>query len=54
MGNANKTMGQSMFAAHLTIKHFLKPAEISQEELGAELPNLAVVVTGSECGKFGK
>ena len=38
----------------LTIKHFLKSAEISQEELGAELPNLAVVVTGSECGKFSR
>lgn len=38
----------------LTIKHFLLSAKESQEQLGKELENLAIVVTGSECGKFGQ
>ncbi|KAL1302108.1 hypothetical protein AAFC00_002543 [Neodothiora populina] len=38
----------------LTIKHFLLSAKSSQEELKKELDNLAIVVTGSECGKFGQ
>lgn len=38
----------------LTIKHFLLSAKQSQEMLGQELDNLAIVVTGSECGKFGQ
>lgn len=38
----------------LTIKHFLKAAEASQQSSAQELPNLAIVVTGSECGKFGQ
>ena len=38
----------------LTIKHFLLSAKGSQEELKKELDNLAIVVTGSECGKFGQ
>ena len=38
----------------LTIKHFLQAAAICQEEVGQELENLAIVVTGSECGKFGQ
>lgn len=38
----------------LTIKHFLLAAKASQETLGHDLPNLAIVVTGSECGKFGQ
>ncbi|KAF2491071.1 polysaccharide deacetylase family protein-like protein [Lophium mytilinum] len=38
----------------LTIKHFLRSADIWQKEWNAELPNLAIVVTGSECGKFGQ
>ena len=38
----------------LTIKHFLLAAKTSQEDLGHELENLAIVVTGSECGKFGQ
>lgn len=40
--------------AFLTIKHFLRAAKESQDETKAELENLAVVVTGSECGKFGQ
>lgn len=38
----------------LTIKHFLLAAKTSQESQGKELENLAIVVTGSECGKFGQ
>lgn len=38
----------------LTIKHFLLSAKTSQETQGKELENLAIVVTGSECGKFGQ
>lgn len=38
----------------LTIKHFLLAAKNTQENLGRELENLAIVVTGSECGKFGQ
>ncbi len=38
----------------LTIKHFLAVAKRNQEETGQELKNLAIVVTGSECGKFGQ
>lgn len=38
----------------LTIKHFLRSAQISQQEHGRELENLAIVVTGSETGKFGQ
>lgn len=38
----------------LTIKHFLQSAAICQKEIGKELENLAIVVTGSETGKFGQ
>ena len=39
----------------LTIKHFLLSAKTAQESAGGkELGNLAIVVTGSECGKFGQ
>jgi hypothetical protein len=38
----------------LTIKHFLLAAKATQETLSHELENLAIVVTGSECGKFGQ
>lgn len=38
----------------LTIKHFLLAAKSAQDTLGRELENLAIVVTGSECGKFGQ
>ena len=38
----------------LTVKHFLRSAKISQEENGSELDNLAIVITGSETGKFGQ
>lgn len=38
----------------LTIKHFLAAAKRAQEASGKPLDNLAIVVTGSECGKFGQ
>ena len=38
----------------LTIKHFLQAAEDAQQQLGKELENLAIVVMGSETGKFGQ
>ncbi|RAH50217.1 SDR family oxidoreductase/polysaccharide deacetylase family protein [Aspergillus brunneoviolaceus CBS 621.78] len=38
----------------LTIKHFLRSAQLSQQTLGKELDNLAIVVTGSETGRFGQ
>ena len=38
----------------ITIKYFLQSAKVSQEELGHELENLSIVVTGSETGKFGQ
>lgn len=39
----------------LTVKHFLRSAKAAQEVRGGqELENLAIVVTGSECGKFGQ
>lgn len=40
--------------AFLTIKHFLLAAIKAQETSGKELDNLSIVVTGSECGKFGQ
>jgi NAD(P)-dependent dehydrogenase (short-subunit alcohol dehydrogenase family) len=39
----------------LTIKHFLRAAKSAQESQGGkELENLAIVITGSECTKFGE
>ena len=38
----------------LTIKHFILAAIKAQESSGEELHNLSIVVTGSECGKFGQ
>jgi len=38
----------------LTIKHSLLSAEEAQASSGEELENLSIVVTGSECGKFGQ
>lgn len=38
----------------LTIKHFVQAAIREQKRTGKELGNLSIVVTGSECGKFGQ
>jgi NAD(P)-dependent dehydrogenase (short-subunit alcohol dehydrogenase family) len=49
-----KTYNTNIRGTFLTIKHFLISAEESQNATGHELENLAIVVTGSECGKFGQ
>ena len=49
-----KTYDTNIRGTFLTIKHFLRSARISQQESSHELDNLAIVVTGSETGKFGQ
>ncbi|KAL1980009.1 hypothetical protein VTN96DRAFT_4806 [Rasamsonia emersonii] len=50
-----KTYRTNIRGTFLTIKHFLRCARAAQEaQGGAELENLAIVVTGSETGKFGQ
>lgn len=50
----DKVYGVNVRGTFLTIKHFLRSAHAAQQVLGHELENLAIVVTGSECGKFGQ
>ena len=50
----DKTYAVNVRGTFLTIKHFLKSAEISQKELGTEPPNLAVVVTGVSVASLNK
>ena len=38
----------------LSIKHFLRSAKRWQDQESREIENLAIVITGSECGKFGQ
>lgn len=38
----------------LTVKHFLRSVKQAQETQGGELDNVAIVITGSETGKFGQ
>ncbi|KAH7125319.1 polysaccharide deacetylase family protein-like protein [Dendryphion nanum] len=49
-----KTYAVNVRGTFLTIKHFLKSVEKAQMELGKELENISVVVTGSETGVFGQ
>ena len=49
-----KTYDTNIQGTFLTIKHFLQAADDSQKQSGQELENLAIVVTGSETGKFGQ
>lgn len=50
-----KTYNINIRGTFLTIKHFLQGAKEAQSAAGnAELENLAIVVTGSETGKFGQ
>ena len=49
----DKTYAVNVRGIFLTIKHFLKSAEISHE-LGAELLNLVVVVTGVSVASLSK
>lgn len=50
----DRTYATNVRGTFLTIKHFLQAAKLSQDESKKELDNLAIVVTGSECGKFGQ
>ncbi len=38
----------------LTVKHFLRSVKAAQDARGGELDNVAIVITGSETGKFGQ
>ncbi|KAK3629177.1 hypothetical protein LTR56_018186 [Elasticomyces elasticus] len=49
-----KVYSINMRGTFLTIKHFLLATKAHQEANGSELDNLSIVVTGSECGKFGQ
>ncbi|MCJ1395610.1 hypothetical protein MMC18_008496 [Xylographa bjoerkii] len=49
-----KTYDTNIQGTFLTIKHFLQAADSSQKQRGTELENLAIVITGSETGKFGQ
>lgn len=49
-----KTYNTNIRGTFLTIKYFLQSAEDVQSSTGKELDNLAIVVTGSETGKFGQ
>jgi len=49
-----KVYGVNVRGTFLTIKHFLLSTKSHQDVAGAELENLAIVVTGGECGKFGQ
>jgi len=50
-----KTYNTNIRGTFLTIKHFLRAAEESQKAAGGkEIEHLSIVVTGSECGKFGQ
>ncbi|KAK5019203.1 polysaccharide deacetylase family protein-like protein [Cryomyces antarcticus] len=49
-----KTYHVNIRGTFLTIKHFLRSAELSQKDAGKELDNLSIVLTGSETGKFGQ
>ena len=49
-----KTYDVNIQGTFLTIKHFLQAAKDSQKQRGEELDNLAIVITGSETGKFGQ
>jgi NAD(P)-dependent dehydrogenase (short-subunit alcohol dehydrogenase family)/peptidoglycan/xylan/chitin deacetylase (PgdA/CDA1 family) len=50
----DKTYNTNVRGTFLTIKHFLRHASNFQQVSGEEVKNLAIVVTGSECGKFGQ
>lgn len=46
--------GNNVRGTFLTVKHFLLSVKKAQEAQGHELENVAVVITGSETGKFGQ
>jgi NAD(P)-dependent dehydrogenase (short-subunit alcohol dehydrogenase family) len=50
----DRTYAVNVRGTYLTIKHFLKSVESAQKTSEKELPNVSVIVTGSECGVFGQ
>lgn len=44
----DRTYNTNVRGTYLTIKHFLKSVEVAQKYTRKELPNVSVVVTGSE------
>jgi NAD(P)-dependent dehydrogenase (short-subunit alcohol dehydrogenase family) len=50
----DRTYATNVRGTYLTIKHFLKNVSSAQDEMGIELFNVSVIVTGSECGVFGQ
>jgi NAD(P)-dependent dehydrogenase (short-subunit alcohol dehydrogenase family) len=50
----DRTYAVNVRGTYLTIKHFLKSVESAQKSSEKELPNVSVIVTGSECGVFGQ
>lgn len=50
----DRTYAVNVRGTYLTIKHFLKSIESSQRQVGEELDNVSIIVTGSECGVFGQ
>lgn len=50
----NRTYDVNVRGTFLTIKHFLRAVQSTQKDIATELDNVAIVVTGSECGKFGQ
>ncbi|KAI1628038.1 glucose 1-dehydrogenase [Exophiala viscosa] len=50
----DKVNGNNVRGTFLTVKHFLLSVKQSQEAQGRELDNVAIVITGSETGKFGQ
>lgn len=50
----DRTYAVNVRGTFLTIKHFLKSVERFQAEMGTQVPNVSIVVTGSECGVFGQ
>lgn len=54
VGVWEKTNKVNVRGTFLTVKHFLRAAQRSQQTLGKELDNLTIVITGSETGKIGQ
>ncbi|QDS76288.1 hypothetical protein FKW77_001942 [Venturia effusa] len=50
----DKTYKVNVRGTFLSIRHFLQNVLKYQQSLKKELENVAIVVTGSECGKFGQ
>jgi NAD(P)-dependent dehydrogenase (short-subunit alcohol dehydrogenase family) len=50
----DRTYTTNVRGTYLTIKHFLRSVDMVQKEIGKEMVNVSVVVTGSECGVFGQ